>query len=116
MFGLSETTINDLKLVNEGYFADCPNMLAALDCLLMTKGFYQSLEYAMHWYDRREERPAGHRTEQFLMDGTDAERWTEFCEWKAAQYMQDFMIDFFSRNIVSVHKKMQEYGRSNKEE
>ena len=94
LLGLSENTVQNMKLVKEGYFEDSPYMLAALDCLLGDKDFYLAIERAINWYRQRE--------------GAPDER-AEFCEWKAAQFMQDFLLDFFRRNLLSIYEKMRGY-------
>ena len=72
LLGLSENTVQSMKLVKEGYFEDSPYMLAALDTLLGNKDFYLSMEQAANWYGKKEQAPDDMK---------------EFCEWKAAQYM-----------------------------
>ena len=94
LLGLSENTVQNMKLVKEGYFEDSPYMLAALDCLLGDKDFYLAIERAINWYKQRE--------------GAPDER-AEFCEWKAAQFMQDFLLDFFRRNLQSIYEQMRGY-------
>lgn len=94
LLGLSESTIQNMKLVKDGYFGDTPYMLAALDCLLGDKDFYTSIERAVYWHDQREKAP------------DDAK---EYCEWKAAQYMQGFLLDFFSHNLKSIYGTMKGY-------
>ena len=49
MLGLSEQTVQNLRLVNDGYFEDSPYMLPLLDCLLSDKDFYITLERAAYW-------------------------------------------------------------------
>lgn len=84
MLGFSQNTVNNLKLVKDGYFEDSPYMLSMLDSLLAEKDFYVALEQAAHWYEETQ--------------GTAAE-YAEYCEWKAARYMQDFLLDFFKRRF-----------------
>lgn len=91
MLGLSENTVQALKLVKEGYFEDTPHILAALDCLLGNKDFYRAMEQALKWHSTRE-------------NVTDAEK--EFCEWKAARFMESFLLEFFAQNIVAVYDEL----------
>lgn len=44
MLGLSENTVQNIRLVNNGYFKDNPYMLPLLNCLLSNKDFYIALE------------------------------------------------------------------------
>lgn len=91
LLGLSENTVQKMKLVKDGYFEDSPYMIAALDCLLGDKDFYLAMERALSWYKQRENAP---------------DERAEFCEWKAAQFMQDFLLDFFRRNLQSIYEQM----------
>ena len=91
LLGLSERTVQNMKLVKKGYFEDTPYMLDALDCLLGDKDFYVSIEKALEWYGKKQ--------------GVSADV-QEFCEWKAAQFMQSFLLEFFSRDLRAMHNKM----------
>jgi transcriptional regulator with XRE-family HTH domain len=91
LLGLSENTVQSMKLVKEGYFEDSPYMLAALDTLLGNKDFYLSMEQAANWYGKKEQAPDDMK---------------EFCEWKAAQYMQGFLLEFFSLNLKAIYEQM----------
>ena len=93
MLGLSEQTVVNLKLVNDGYFEDSPYMLPLLDRLLGDKDFYLALEQAATWYGRKRQIAAA-------ADGdgsTGAE--SEFCEWKAAKYLETYLLDFMQADI-----------------
>lgn len=88
MLGLSERTVECLKLVKEGYFADTPLMLSVLDNLLGDKDFYIALEKAVQCYG-------------IARQYTDDEKavkdeQAEFYEWKAEQYMQGYLLSFFA--------------------
>jgi transcriptional regulator with XRE-family HTH domain len=91
MLGLSERTVQNMKLVKEGYFEDSPYMLDELDCLLGDKVLYISVEKALEWYERKRGAP---------------DDMQEYCEWKAAQFMQSFLLEFFSRDLRAMHEKM----------
>ena len=79
MLGFSESTVENLKLVKDGYFEDTPGMLSMLDRLLADKDFYIALEKVCHWNEQK--------------SGKD-ENYQEFCEWKAAQYLQGYLLEF----------------------
>lgn len=83
MFGLSERTIENMKLVKDGYFEDSPYMLPLLDRLLGDKDFYESLDRAA-----QNKRTAAHNPEQ-----------ADFYEWKAEQDLQTYLLEFLSKNI-----------------
>ena len=91
--GLSENTVQNIKLVRDGYFEDTPGMLAMLDCLLSDKDFYGALQQAAQWSDKKQ----GAVTEC-----------QEYCEWKAAKYLQDYFLEFFQRDFTSAYVTMQE--------
>ena len=90
LLGLSENTVQNMKLVKEGYFEDSPYMLAALDCLLGDKDFYLAIERAITCYRQSENVP---------------DERAEFYEWKAAQFMESFLLDFFRRNLTSIYEQ-----------
>lgn len=50
MLGLSEQTVENMRLVKDGYFEDTPAMLSILDRLLGDKDFYIALEKATTYY------------------------------------------------------------------
>lgn len=89
MLGLSQRTVENMKLIKDGYFEDSPYMLSVLDSLLGDKDFYTALEKAATWYGRKEQIEAE--------KGTEDE--TEFCEWKAAKYMETYLLDFMRASI-----------------
>ena len=91
MLGLSENTVENMKLVKEGYFEDSPHMLAAIDCLLGNKDFYLAVEKALKWYEKKQGAP----------DDMQA-----FYEWNAGQFMESFLLDFFAHNLQSIHEQM----------
>lgn len=84
MLGFSENTVSNIKLVKDGYFEETPAMLAMLDCLLSDKDFYTAMETAAHWHDEKQ---------------GAADEYQEYCEWKAAKYLQDYFLAFFRRNF-----------------
>jgi transcriptional regulator with XRE-family HTH domain len=94
MLGLSELTVQNMKMIKDGYFEDTPYMLAALDGLLGEKDFYISIERAVESYRLKETAPS--EMEDYFI-------------WKAAQFMEDFLLDFFSSNITSIYKGKRGY-------
>lgn len=86
--GFSENTVECLKLVNNGYFEDSPYMLALLDALLADKDFYTALEKSAHW--------------KATALGDEDDSTAEFHEWKSAKTLEDYFLDFFSRNLKGV--------------
>ena len=90
MLGLSETTVQNLRLVNDGYFEDSPYMLPLLDCLLSDKDFYTTLERAAYWQQNGAEQEEEQR---------------EFYEWKAAQVLNDFFLHFLSNDVQAIYKQ-----------
>ena len=89
MFGLSERTIENMKLVKDGYFEDSPYMLPLLDRLLGDKDFYESLDRAA-----QNKRTAAHNPEQ-----------ADFYEWKAAQDLQTYLLEFLSQDIDVIEQE-----------
>lgn len=87
MLGLSERTVENMRLVKDGYFEDAPLMLSVLDRLLGDKDFYIALEKAVTNYGiARQHTDSGEKDEQ-----------AQFYEWKAEQYMQGYLLEFFSK-------------------
>jgi transcriptional regulator with XRE-family HTH domain len=80
MLGFSPDTVENIKLVKDGYFEDTPGMLGMLDRLLADKDFYKALEKAARWNDEK----AG-----------KADKYQQYCEWCAAQALQDYFMYFF---------------------
>lgn len=90
MLGFSESTVENLRLVKNGYFEDTPEMLAMLDCLLSDKDFYITLEKSAQFNTQK----AGKDTD-----------YQEFCEWKATQYIQGYLLDFFERDFSAIYNQ-----------
>ncbi len=90
LLGLSEQTVQNLRLVNDGYFEDSPLMLPMLDCLLNSKDFYLTLAEAA----------------QIQQAGIDAEpELKEFYEWKATQALNNFFLHFLSYDLQAIYKE-----------
>ena len=87
MLGFSPNTVENLRLVKDGYFEDTPLMLSMLDRLLGDKDFYIALEKAATYYGM---------AKQHTDSGEQDER-AQFYEWKAEQYMQGYLLEFFSK-------------------
>jgi len=94
MLGLSENTVQNLKLVKDGYFEDTPGMLAILDCLLGNKDFYLAIEKAASWLEEK--------------DGSTSDGFKEYTEWKAAKAIEDFMLDFFKNDLAAIYAQNRE--------
>lgn len=88
MLGLSEYTVQNMKLIKDGYFEDAPYMLPMLDALLGNKDFYLTLEHAAV-------------CKQAAIDATGEQ--AEFYEWKAAQGLESFFLEFLSRNLKAIY-------------
>lgn len=84
MLGLSERTVENMKLVKDGYFEDSPYMLPMLDMMLGEKDFYSYLERAAYWLQNGNE---------------DMEEKRDYYEFKALQELQAFFLDFLSRDF-----------------
>lgn len=96
MLGFSENTVNNIKLVKDGYFEETPAMLAMLDGMLADKDFYRALETAAHWHDEKR--------------GAVVE-YQEYCEWRATQYLQDYLLNFFKRDFtIPKHDEQEDTG------
>lgn len=91
MLGLSENTVQNMKLVKDGYFEDTPEMLSMLDYLLGDKDFYKALENAVYWY----------KAKQAAQDDNAQ----EFCEWKAARFMQDYLLESLRKNLIAIKEE-----------
>jgi transcriptional regulator with XRE-family HTH domain len=94
MLGLSEMTVQNMKLIKDGYFEDTPYMLAILDTLLGEKDFYISIEKSV---------------ENLKLKETAPPDMAEYYEWKAAQYMQGFLLDFVRHNIQAIYIEKRKY-------
>jgi len=90
MLGFSENTVENLRLVKDGYFEDTPEMLAMLDCLLSDKDFYIALEKGAQANAQKRGKGADYQ---------------EFCEWKASQYIQGYLLEFFGRDFSAIYKE-----------
>lgn len=90
LLGFSERTVHSISLVKDGYW-DHPLMLAALDALLGQKDFYISMEKALTWNEKKAEKDDDYQ---------------EFCEWKAAQHMQSFLVEFFRYDFQKMYTKL----------
>ncbi len=88
MLGLSERTVQNIKLIKDGYFEDTPEMLSMLDSLLGDKDFYVTLQHTAEW----------------LQKG-NAEI-SDYCEFKAMQAMQSYLFDFLSRDFNSERQNL----------
>lgn len=88
MLGLSETAVQNMRLVNDGYFEDSPYMLPLLDCLLSDKDFYTALERAAYWQQNGAE---------------EEEELREFYAWKAMQVLNDYFMDFLSKDLKAIY-------------
>lgn len=95
MLGLSERTVENMKLIKDGYFEDSPYMLSLLDRLLGDKDFYLALEKAATWYGMKRQLEAAD-------GGRESE--TEFYEWKAEKYMETYLLDFMQAGITTEQK------------
>ncbi|MDR1002840.1 MAG: helix-turn-helix domain-containing protein [Oscillospiraceae bacterium] len=91
--GLSENTVQALKLVKEGYWEDCPAMLPVLDTLLGEKDFYTAIEKAVDVFANKHE--YGDRYQQFL-------------EWECKEFLDSFLLEFFRKNLLSIYAKNKE--------
>lgn len=89
--GLSERTIENMKLIQNGYFEDSPYMLPMLDALLGDKDFYTALERAAYW-------------QQNGMEEEESKR--EFYEWKAAQALQDYLLHFLQLDMKKIYDSL----------
>jgi transcriptional regulator with XRE-family HTH domain len=94
LLGLSELTVQNMKSIKEGYFEDTHYMLAALDCLLGEKDFYFSIERAVENYKLKEIAPR---------------EMADYYDWKAAQYIEDFLLTFFSKNLTGIYNEQRGY-------
>ena len=90
MLGLSENTVQNLRLVNDGYFEDSPYMLPLLDCLLSNKDFYLAIEKAAYWLQNGKE---------------DIEEKQDYYQWKAGQALDDFFLNFLSFDLEEIYKQ-----------
>jgi hypothetical protein len=96
LLGLSDNTVQKIKLIKEGYFEDSPFILAMLDVLLGDKDFYSALEQAAEYAVQKNSTMSGD--------------YLQFLEWKSASYIQNYLMDFFSRNLESIHEHLKGLG------
>ena len=94
ILGLSEQTVQNMKLVKDGYFEDASYMIAALDFLLGDKDFYISIERAVENYKLKETAPPDMQ---------------DFYEWRAAQFMQTYLLDAFGHNLLAIYNEKRGY-------
>ncbi len=95
MLGLSERTVENMKLIKDGYFEDSPYMLPMLDRLLGDKDFYLALQHAATWYGRKRQIEAETTAD---MDAA-AENECEFCDWKVLKYMETYLLEFLQADM-----------------
>ncbi len=91
MLGLSENTVQNMRLVNDGYFEDCPYMLPLLDGLLSDKDFYTMLERAADM------RQAGEQVA--------APDLKEFYAWKTTKILDDYFMEFLAYDIQAIYNE-----------
>lgn len=84
MLGLSQRTVENMKLIKDGYFEDSPYMLPMLDMMLGDKDFYGALEHAASWLQGGKEDVAERR---------------DYYEFKAMQILQSYLLEFLSRDF-----------------
>lgn len=89
LLGLSENTVQNMKLVKEGYFEDSPYMLAMLDGLLGDKDFYLAL---------------GKVVANYLLKENASPNMSEYYQWKATQYMESYLLGFLSKNLKAIYE------------
>lgn len=87
MLGLSERTIENMKLIKDGYFEDSPYMLPMLDRMLGDKDFYTSLERAAYWLQNGDE---------------DMEEKRDYYEFKAMQALQSYLFEFLGHRFSDI--------------
>lgn len=82
--GLSQRTVENMRLIKDGYFEDSPYMLPMLDVMLGDKDFYSALERAAYWLQNGNE---------------DMEEKRDYYEFKAEKVLEDYLFDFVGRNF-----------------
>jgi transcriptional regulator with XRE-family HTH domain len=103
VLGLSDDTVQKIRLLNEGYDGFegedgkdyAPLMLAVLDVMLGERDFYNALMLAAEYEGKKKEGLA--------------DDYSQFLEWKSAGYLQDFFIHFFSHNLAKAHEQLKSY-------
>ena len=114
--GLTGGVVDNLCLVQEGYWEDTPEMVAVLDYMLSDKSFYEAIEEAMQCFLKKEKASAGKQCPDCggllppvsrSMFGDDANL---FFEWQAAQSMHGVLMDMFKQNLVKIYNEKRERG------
>ena len=109
--GLTGSVVDNLRLVNEGYFEDTPEMVAVLDYMLSDKTFFEAIEEAMGWFIKKEKASASKQCPDCggllphsskMTFGNDVD---EFFEWQAAQAMHGVLMDMFKQNLVKIYNE-----------
>jgi transcriptional regulator with XRE-family HTH domain len=103
LLGLSDDTIQKIKVLGDGYdgfqgsdgFDYSPLMLAILDVMLGDIGFYNALMHAAEYEYQKKEG---------LSDD-----YLQFLEWKSAGYMQKYLLTLFHHNLASMHDRLKSY-------
>lgn len=114
--GLSETTIEKLKLVKENYFEDTPQMLYMLDYLLGDQEFYFTLERASDIADAK--RRLAEKRQQFEEEhGEDSYGYAEdrrklteqsdFLDWKMTQIFESYFVNYANRDYKKAYFQSQ---------
>ncbi len=116
MIGLSETTIEKLKLVKENYFEDTPQMLYMLDYLLGDQEFYFTLERASDIADAK--RRLAEKRQQFEeKHDKDSYGYSEgrrelieqsdFLDWKMTQIFESYFVNYANRDYKTAYFQSQ---------
>ena len=87
MTGLSQGTVENLKLVKEGYFEESPYMLALLDLILGDKDFYTAMERAASF-------------QKIKM--RDRKR-SDYYDYKSSQALTDYFLSVYPKDIKSIY-------------
>jgi transcriptional regulator with XRE-family HTH domain len=103
LLGLSDDTVQKLKLLNEGYDgfdgADgenlAPLMLALIDVMLGDRDFYATIQQAAEY--------EGKKKEGLAPD------YLQFLEWKSADFVQAYLLRLFSLNLAAMHAQLKDY-------
>ncbi len=94
LLGFSENTVQNLRLIKDGYFEDSPYMLPLLDSMLSEKDFYAALEKAAYW-------------KQNGMN--DIPEKADYYEFKAMQALTDFFNSFLSNDLQAIYEQRKQY-------
>lgn len=87
MLGLSQNTVENMRLIKDGYFEDSPYMLPMLDRLLGARDFYTTLEKAAYWTQAADD---------------DMEEKRDYYEFKAMQALQSYLLEFLGQNFSEI--------------